>query len=133
MTREQLKLIRTRLAAAGQLDARMLGAAILNGLFQIAIEEHKQSFHIAHRPLLKFACLLANLTDNVDSLPGLLNRYPGYNLSEEHCLIIGNCMLLTLDKGLQQGWTEEIEEAWVSFIQQVVREITLKQGNSNVA
>lgn len=129
MTRQQIKLIRSTAATVARLEPQTLGALFFNRLFQIAPEMEGLFLSPAPAQALQFTDLLADFTDNLellpsDNLPKLLQQHAGYSLTEQHCLIIGNALLWTLEKGLQQGWTDAVEEAWAGFVQKLFHAVT---------
>lgn len=138
MTREQIKLIRTTWAAVARLEVQTVGAIFFERLFRIAPELEEHFFSTAPRHTLKFTDLLTDFTDALDTLTEsehevLPFEYASCNPTRQQCLIVGNALLWTLENGLQQGWTDAVEEAWAVFVQKVCNAVTAPVRYKNAA
>jgi hemoglobin-like flavoprotein len=50
----------------------------------------------------------------IPAVRSLGKRHAGYGVRPEHYSTVGEALLWTLEKGLGQAYTPEVEEAWVS-------------------
>ena len=41
-------------------------------------------------------------------------RHKGYGVKQYHYQLVGNALLWTLQKGIGNAWTEELNDAWVA-------------------
>ncbi len=57
---------------------------------------------------------LSNLDEIVDAVQKLGVRHAGYGVKDEHYATVGQALIWTLDQGLGDAFTEEVEEAWVA-------------------
>jgi hemoglobin-like flavoprotein len=55
---------------------------------------------------------LDRLEEIIGEIEKLARRHTTYGVKEEHYTVVGNALLWTLEKGLGDDWTEELEEAW---------------------
>lgn len=55
---------------------------------------------------------LARLESIVPAVRALGRRHAGYGVEPRHYAIVEQALLWTLDQGLGEGFTEEIEDAW---------------------
>jgi hemoglobin-like flavoprotein len=57
---------------------------------------------------------LANLESILPAASALAKRHVAYGAKAEHYPVVGGALLWTLEKGLGEGWTPEIAEAWTA-------------------
>jgi len=57
---------------------------------------------------------LEKFNDLTDDIIALGCRHAGYGVKPEHYKFVGKALLWTLQQGLGNDWTKEIEEAWTS-------------------
>ena len=57
---------------------------------------------------------LGNLTSILPSASALAKRHVSYGAKAEHYPVVGAALLWTLEKGLGDGWTPEIAQAWTT-------------------
>ncbi|HVX75903.1 MAG TPA: globin family protein [Bradyrhizobium sp.] len=55
---------------------------------------------------------LANLESVLPAVSALAKRHVGYGAKPEHYPVVGSALLWTLEKGLGDGWTPEVADAW---------------------
>src|ERR1700716_1503379 len=55
---------------------------------------------------------LSNLPQVLPAASALAKRHVGYGAKPEHYPVVGSALLWTLEKGLGDGWTPDIAEAW---------------------
>jgi hemoglobin-like flavoprotein len=67
----------------------------------------------------KLMATLAAVVNGLDNLPSVLpaasalaRRHVTYGARPEHYPVVGGALLWTLEKGLGNGWTTEVAEAW---------------------
>ena len=57
---------------------------------------------------------LNNLETILPAASALAKRHVGYGAVAEHYPVVGGALLWTLEKGLGDGWTPEVAEAWTA-------------------
>ena len=57
---------------------------------------------------------LNNLETILPAASALAKRHVGYGAVAEHDPVVGGALLWTLEKGLGDGWTPEVAEAWTA-------------------
>jgi hemoglobin-like flavoprotein len=57
---------------------------------------------------------LSNLESVLPAASALAKRHVGYGAKAEHYPVVGGALLWTLEKGLGDGWTPEVAEAWTA-------------------
>jgi hemoglobin-like flavoprotein len=57
---------------------------------------------------------LGNLESVLPAASALAKRHVGYGAKAEHYPVVGGALLWTLEKGLGDGWTPEVAEAWTA-------------------
>jgi nitric oxide dioxygenase len=57
---------------------------------------------------------LGNLESVLPATSALAKRHVSYGAKAEHYPVVGAALLWTLEKGLGDGWTPEIAEAWTA-------------------
>ena len=55
---------------------------------------------------------LGNLEQILPAASALAKRHVGYGAKAEHYPVVGAALLWTLERGLGEGWTPELAEAW---------------------
>src|ERR1700737_2624693 len=55
---------------------------------------------------------LGNLEQVLPAAGALAKRHVGYGAKAEHYPVVGAALLWTLEKGLGDGWTPEVADAW---------------------
>jgi hemoglobin-like flavoprotein len=55
---------------------------------------------------------LGNLESVLPAASALAKRHVSYGAKPEHYPVIGGALLWTLEKGLGDGWTPEVSDAW---------------------
>jgi nitric oxide dioxygenase len=55
---------------------------------------------------------LGNLASILPAASALAKRHVGYGAKAEHYPVVGAALLWTLEKGLGDGWTPDVAEAW---------------------
>ena len=57
---------------------------------------------------------LGNLESVLPAASALAKRHVGYGAKAEHYPVVGGALLWTLEKGLGDGWTPEVADAWTA-------------------
>jgi nitric oxide dioxygenase len=57
---------------------------------------------------------LGNLESILPAASALATRHVGYGARAEHYPVVGAALLWTLEKGLGDGWTPEVADAWTA-------------------
>jgi nitric oxide dioxygenase len=57
---------------------------------------------------------LGNLESILPAASALARRHVGYGAKAEHYPVVGGALLWTLEKGLGDGWTREVADAWTA-------------------
>ena len=57
---------------------------------------------------------LQNLDEIMDGVKSLAQRHGKYGAQVEHYVVVGECLIWTLQQGLGDRWNSETEEAWTT-------------------
>src|SRR5712671_4097643 len=57
---------------------------------------------------------LANLESILPAATALATRHVSYGVRKEHYPVVGAALLWTLEKGLGDGWTTDVADAWTA-------------------
>jgi hemoglobin-like flavoprotein len=57
---------------------------------------------------------LGNLESVLPAASALAKRHVSYGAKPEHYPVVGSALLWTLEKGLGDGWTPDVAEAWTA-------------------
>src|SRR4030088_743346 len=57
---------------------------------------------------------LANLESILPAASALATRHVSYGAKKEHYPVVGAALLWTLEKGLGDGWTPDVADAWTA-------------------
>jgi hemoglobin-like flavoprotein len=57
---------------------------------------------------------LSNLESVLPAASALAKRHVSYGAKAEHYPVVGGALLWTLEKGLGDGWTPEVADAWTA-------------------
>jgi hemoglobin-like flavoprotein len=120
MTPDQVKLVQESFAKVAPISET---AAVLfyDRLFEIA-PKVKAMFPTdmteQRRKLMATLAVVVGGLDNLESvLPAasaLARRHVSYGAKAEHYPVVGSALLWTLEKGLGDGWTPDVAEAWTA-------------------
>jgi nitric oxide dioxygenase len=120
MTPDRVKLVQESFAKVAPISET---AAVLfyDRLFEIA-PKVKAMFPTdmteQRRKLMATLAVVVNGLGNLESvLPAasaLAKRHVSYGAKAEHYPVVGSALLWTLEKGLGDGWTPDVAEAWTA-------------------
>jgi hemoglobin-like flavoprotein len=120
MTPDHVKLVQESFAKVAPISET---AAVLfyDRLFEIA-PKVKAMFPTdlteQRRKLMATLAVVVNGLGNLESvLPAasaLAKRHVSYGAKAEHYPVVGSALLWTLEKGLGDGWTPDVAEAWTA-------------------
>ncbi len=120
MTPDQVKLVQQSFAKVAPISE---AAAVLfyDRLFEIAPKVRAMfptDMTEQRRKLMAMLAAVVNGLGNLESvLPAasaLAKRHVSYGAKAEHYPVVGAALLWTLEKGLGDGWTPEVAEAWTA-------------------
>jgi hemoglobin-like flavoprotein len=120
MTPDQVQLVQQSFAKVAPISET---AAVLfyDRLFEVAPKVRSMfptDMTEQRRKLMATLAVVVNGLGNLESvLPAasaLAKRHVSYGAKAEHYPVVGAALLWTLEKGLGDGWTPEIAEAWTA-------------------
>ena len=120
MTPDQVKLVQQSFAKVAPISE---AAAVLfyDRLFEIAPQVKAMFPADMTEQRRKLMATLAAVVNGLGDLPSILpaastlaKRHVGYGAKAEHYPVVGAALLWTLEKGLGDGWTPQIAEAWTT-------------------
>jgi len=120
MTPDQVKLVQQSFAKVAPISE---AAAVLfyDRLFEIATQVKAMFPADMTEQRRKLMATLAAVVNGLGDLPSILpaastlaKRHVGYGAKAEHYPVVGAALLWTLEKGLGDGWTPQIAEAWTT-------------------
>ena len=120
MTPDQIKLVQESFAKVAPISE---AAAVLfyDRLFEIApsvktmfptdmTEQRRKLMAV----LAAVVSGLGNLESILPAASALATRHVSYGAKREHYPVVGAALLWTLEKGLGDGWTPEVADAWTA-------------------
>ena len=120
MTPDQVKLVQESFAKVAPISET---AAVLfyDRLFEIAPKVRSMfptDLTEQRRKLMATLAVvvggLGNLESVLPAASALAKRHVSYGAKAEHYPVVGAALLWTLEKGLGDGWTPEVAEAWTA-------------------
>jgi hemoglobin-like flavoprotein len=120
MTPEQVKLVQQSFAKVAPISD---AAAVMfyDRLFAVAPQVKPMFPADMTEQRKKLMATLAVVVNGLDKLATILpaasalaTRHVSYGAKAEHYPVVGGALLWTLEKGLADGWTPEIAEAWTA-------------------
>lgn len=120
MTPEKIALVQESFAKVVPI-ADQAAVLFYDRLFDIA-PEVKPMFHgdmaeQRRKLMATLGVVVAGLTRLETVLPAasaLAKKHVTYGVKDEHYPIVGSALLWTLEKGLGDGWTPDVAEAWTT-------------------
>lgn len=118
MTPEQVKLVQQSFSRIGPISDQ---AAVMfyDRLFEIAPQVKSMFPADMTAQRAKLMATLAAVVNGLGNLASILpvasalaRRHVAYGARPEHYPVVGSALLWTLERGLGDGWTPEIAEAW---------------------
>jgi len=118
MTPDQIKLVQQSFSNVVPIADR---AAILfyDRLFEIAPQVNSMFPSDMTEQRKKLVTMLTAVIAGLDNLASILpaasalaKRHVAYGAKAEHYPVVGAALLWTLEKGLGEGWTTEVADAW---------------------
>jgi hemoglobin-like flavoprotein len=120
MTPDQVKLVQQSFAKVAPISET---AAVLfyDRLFEVAPQVKAMFPADMTEQRRKLMATLAVVVNGLSDLPSILpaasalaKRHVGYGAKAEHYPVVGSALLWTLERGLGDGWTPEIADAWTT-------------------
>jgi hemoglobin-like flavoprotein len=120
MTPDHVKLVQESFAKVAPISET---AAVLfyDRLFEIAPKVRSMFPTDLTEQRRKLMATLAVVVNGLGNLPSVLpaasalaKRHVSYGAKAEHYPVVGAALLWTLQKGLGDGWTPEVAEAWTA-------------------
>jgi nitric oxide dioxygenase len=118
MTPDQVKLVQDSFGKVAPISE---AAAVLfyDRLFEIAPQVKAMfpdDMTEQRRKLMAMLAAVVNGLVNLESIlpaaSALAKRHVGYGAKAEHYPVVGGALLWTLEKGLGDGWTPDLADAW---------------------
>jgi hemoglobin-like flavoprotein len=118
MTPDQIRLVQRSFSQVAPLSDQ---AAVLfyDRLFEVAPQVKAMFPADMREQRRKLMTMLAAVVNGLGDLPSILpaasalaKRHAGYGAKAEHYPVVGSALLWTLEKGLGDGWTPEVSNAW---------------------
>ena len=120
MTPDQVKLVQSSFSKVAPISEQ--AAVMFYGrLFEIA-PQVKSMFPAdmteQRKKLMTMLAAVVNGLGNLESIlpaaSALAKRHVGYGAKAEHYPVVGAALLWTLEKGLGDGWTPAVADAWTT-------------------
>ena len=118
MNPTQIKLVQDSFAKVAPISEQ---AAVLfyGRLFEVAPSVRAMfpdDMTLQRKKLMATLAVVVNGLDNLETIlpaaSALAKRHVSYGAKAEHYPVVGGALLWTLEKGLGDGWTPEVAEAW---------------------
>jgi nitric oxide dioxygenase len=116
----QIKLVQESFAKVAPISETAAGL-FYNRLFEVA-PQVKAMFPSdmteQRKKLMATLAFVVNGLGNLESIlpaaSALATRHVSYGAKKEHYPVVGGALLWTLEKGLGDGWTPQVAEAWTA-------------------
>lgn len=119
MTSRQIELVRSSWAWVTAIDEVTFGIGFYNRLFEIAPELEP----MFKRPILeqsrKLMTILDHVVEKLDALDDIVenivklaHRHENYGVKPGHYTLVGEALLWTLERELEDQWNDELKFAW---------------------
>lgn len=120
MTFHQIQLVKESYQRVSALPAEAVGQLFYGRLFGIAPEVRplfiRTSVPEQSKKLLATLTYVITRLDQLDSVVAdvetLARRHVQYGVQEHHYVLVGQALLWTLEQGLGDAWTPEVQAAW---------------------
>ena len=121
MTQNQIQLVKSSWSLVAAMDPVDVGNLFYGRLFTIAPqlrpmfrgpidEQSKTLIAMIHYVIIK----LDKLDSILSEVGKLAQRHKSYGVEAGHYALVGDALIWTLQKGLAENWSEEVEEAWLA-------------------
>ena len=121
MNSHQITLVKNSWKKAEGLDAVVVGQLFYSRLFEVnpglkhmfttsVTEQSKKLIAMISYVIAK----LDRLELIIEDVKKLAVRHAGYGVKPEHYAMVGDALIWTLKKGLQESWDDKTEEAWAA-------------------
>lgn len=122
MTRQQAQLVQQTFNQMATLPAELIGSLFYHRLFAIAPDVrplfNRTTIPEQSRKLLAILTYIVHRIDQperlVRELEQLAHRHAQYGVQDRQYDQVGDALLWTLEQGLGEAWTEDVEMAWIT-------------------
>ncbi|GAB2554477.1 globin family protein [Spirosoma areae] len=120
MTFHQIQLVKESYQLVAGLPVETVGQLFYDRLFATAPEVRplfsRTSVPEQSKKLLATLTYVITRLDRLDSVvtdvQALARRHVHYGVQEHHYVLVGQALLWTLEQGLGEAWTPEVQAAW---------------------
>ncbi len=120
MTPQQIQLVQQSFAKVSPI-ADQAAVMFYDRLFEIAPQVKAMFPSDMAEQRRKLMATLAIVVNGLSDLPTILpaasalaTRHVAYGAKPEHYPVVGSALLWTLEKGLGDGWTADVADAWTA-------------------
>jgi hemoglobin-like flavoprotein len=120
MTAQEITLIKKSWSIFRDIDPALVGDVFYSKLFLENPELRKmfpRQMEAQYRKLLDMlSTIVARLERDElsEDIAAMAWRHEGYGVKPEHYNMVGKALLWTLQKGLGDEWTREVQSAWIN-------------------
>ena len=123
MTTYNYELVKKSWDIIAKINFEIVGGIFYIRLFEIAPELRPMfKSNSMKEQSMKLGCMLSYVISKFDNMDDILNevaslaeRHKQYGVKDEHYISVGAALLWTLEQGLGEYWTEELNIAWTEF------------------
>ena len=142
MTKHNFELVKRSWTIIEKIDFEIVGGTFYIRLFQISPELRPMFNGVSMtEQSKKLGCMLSYVISKFDSMEevfaevqALAQRHTKYGVKVAHYKAVGSALMWTLEQGLGEYWTEELNTAWIDFYETLSEKMIAVQseGNSNI-
>lgn len=121
MSPRQISLVKESWLSVAAIDPLVVGQHFYNRLFDLDPQLRplfRAPIPEQSKKLLTMLHYVIKKLDALDEIMGevrkLAQRHVHYGTRPEHYNVVGSALVWTLEQGLGEAWTDELQEAWIA-------------------
>ncbi|RYD91848.1 MAG: hypothetical protein EOP50_13600 [Sphingobacteriales bacterium] len=121
MNAHQITLVKESWLSVAAIDQLVVGNLFYNRLFELDPQLRPMFRSPLPEQSKKLLTMLNYVIRKLDALDEIIaevrklaQRHVHYGTKPEHYNVVGSALVWTLEQGLGEAWTEELQEAWIA-------------------
>jgi hemoglobin-like flavoprotein len=120
MTEDEIILVQRTWKIFRCIEPRLVGDVFYSKLFMMQSDLRKMFPATMEHQYKKLTDMISTIVARLDKpdeiaedIAALGRRHAGYGVKPQHYKLVGKALLWTLQQGLGNDWTKEVEAAWI--------------------